>query len=432
MGSCLIFSSALRILEGVAPLQPCLTGRAEAAVFGFPLGDRTPYRDVFRIRESQWLMARDGALRSGHYSNWPDRTSAPASVDELYSVFQDAVDLRLSSHGDGRRPLAFLSGGLDSRAVVSQLLRKVTEVQAFNFSPPGSQDRGFASAFAAQFGSRLKLTHHQLPSYNFPRWSDIAREALSAESDDTPSSGLIWSGDGGSVGFGYVYLNRSIVSHAGRGDLQAATRELLDSNNLEVPNLVLRSRFRRQVRDLVQKNVLSELRRGDRPDAWRPYFFLLFNDQRRHLGTHFEDIDQHRLEFQLPFFDAEFLKAVATLSAGDCVGHAAYMRWFQRFPETAYAVPWQTYPGHEPCAVDSPGTLSNQWENGTGKAAAPTRDLARARAALATLEMESEQDIFRPVLVRAAMLLHKLGFGDYAYVIDWIETLAGCNVDRRL
>jgi hypothetical protein len=252
------------------------------------------------------------------------------------------------------------------------------------------------------------------------------------EGDHAASPGLIWSGDGGSVGLGYVYLNHSIVSRAGSGNLEGAARELLRLNHLEVPNLVLRSRFRRQARNLVHQNVMCELQRGDRPDPWRPYFFLLFNDQRRHLATHFEDIDQHRLEFQLPFFDAEFLKTVSTLSASDCVGHAAYMRWFQHFPETAYAVPWQTYPGHEPCPVAASRGLSSQWENGKSKLEPPERDLESARNALAALEAGAEQEIFRPAVVRTAMMLHKLGFGDYAYVFDWIETLAGCNIDRRL
>src|SRR2546426_839289 len=50
-----IFATALRVLEGLAdlPKQMDLRAVTEAACFGFPLGDRTPYQGVRALRAAE-------------------------------------------------------------------------------------------------------------------------------------------------------------------------------------------------------------------------------------------------------------------------------------------------------------------------------------------------------------------------------------------
>src|SRR5436189_143421 len=50
-----IFATALRVLEGLAevPKQMDLRAVTEAACFRFPLGDRTPYQDVYALHAAE-------------------------------------------------------------------------------------------------------------------------------------------------------------------------------------------------------------------------------------------------------------------------------------------------------------------------------------------------------------------------------------------
>ena len=95
------------------------------------------------------------------------------------------------------------------------------------------------------------------------------------------------------------------------------------------------------------------------------YFYLMNNDQRRHLHHHFENIDRYRTEFMIPFYDAEFVKGMVSVPMEPCLHHGFYYDWMKRFPAPVSQIPWQAYPGHLPCPVDSgggPAGARSQWE----------------------------------------------------------------------
>ena len=120
----------------------------------------------------------------------------------------------------------------------------------------------------------------------------------------------------------------------------------------------------------------------DRPiDGRTPYLFLLFNDQRRHMAKHFEQIDLHRFEFLMPFYDADFLETVVRSPVEPFLLHAIYHRWLAGMSPAAVTVPWQTYPDHVPCPVSSDGALRYQWGDYFGKA--EDRRLARNQGRVA-------------------------------------------------
>jgi asparagine synthase (glutamine-hydrolysing) len=228
-------------------------------------------------------------------------------------------------------------------------------------------------------------------------------------------SGVMWSGDGGSVALGHVYLTRPIIAALEAGRANAAVSIF----NPGVPARVLASEKRASIGALMLSGAREELAAIDSADAGRAFhLFLMFNDQRRHLAAHFEDIDLDRIEFQLPFFDADFLATIVRLPSEPFLEHRFYMDWLALFPNGLTEVPWQAYPGHVPCLLPRP-TLKYQWEGYYDKAMfrAMTRKTAQKGERVVRAKNFPSHLISRFNL-RAATLLTRTGLRDYGYMIN--------------
>ncbi|HEX8722811.1 MAG TPA: asparagine synthase-related protein, partial [Pyrinomonadaceae bacterium] len=306
-----VFSTALRVLEGLdlVPKELDVRAVAEQVGLGVPLGTRTPYAGVSLLRAGE-VLRFDGDAASAHrYWRWDD--IAPSARDEgelareAYALFTEAVARR--ARGDAAT-FAFLSGGLDSRAVVGALRARELAVHTFNFSPAGSQDQVFGAGYARLAGT----THHEAPRRDEGGvdWSrmlaDAWRAAREGEGLAAERPQLGWSGDGGSVGLGHVYVSAEIVALTREGRTGEAVEAFLRQQEAHVPERFLRPRAAAALSDVLRRGVREELESVGCPDPGRGFhLFLMLNDQRRHLARHFENIDLHRLELQLPFHDGD-------------------------------------------------------------------------------------------------------------------------------
>lgn len=424
----LIFASALRILESMPGIarKPSTAGMVESCVFGFPLAERTPYAAISVLRECQKLtVSPGGMIELKNYHDWtiagPTPSQPVAAAQELFAEFQAGMRLRLASE---RRVYAFLSGGMDSRAIVSSLASMGCEIEALNFSPDASQDQVYARQFAETLGTQCRLSF--LPRDDNPNFSMLAFNAKTrlerevAVNVDRPD--FLWSGDGGSVGLGHVYMDEGMLGLAERGDFQGALARFLSFNGLSLPVKVLASASRDVLQQLISANALSEINRYPRADAGRRlYLFLLFNDQRRHLFKHFESIDQHGLEFLLPFYDTHFLQRVADTPAAWGVLHKLYALWFEHLNPAARSTPWQTYPGHQPCPVKGDESLSYQWagRNRDGGLTLSERLSGGRYLAKQALGASLPAIFSRPRLLLAAVL-HATGLRDCGHILTML------------
>jgi hypothetical protein len=148
------------------------------------------------------------------------------------------------------------------------------------------------------------------------------------------------------------------------------------------------------------------------------HLVLMQNDQRRHLAAHFEGIDLSRLEYQLPFFDSDFVESVLRVPLDFCLGHRLYMQWLRYFPEVVLSVPWQAYPGHEPCPLPIASGVAYQWAEDVSR----MRRAAERRALLGqAAQMLRASNFPKPLLrrqyLRFATLLYRLRIRDVGYVI---------------
>ena len=421
-----IFATALRILESLdaIPKAMDLRGVTEMCGLGYPLGSRTPYAGISLLNAAEIVQVEEKSITRHRYWSWDEIGPSSRSEDELLSdlheSFMQAVSLR---NGDDKTTVAYLSGGLDSRCVVEALLELDTRVHTFNFALPETQDYIFGNDFAAQAGT----IHEAVPKEHgdlTPDYSTLMARAweTSRHRDELPAerSSLAWSGEGGSVALGHVHLSSEIVGLMRGGQTEEAIEAFLRQEQASVTSRLLQSEAGDHLNRALHDGIREELTDLHCVDPARSfYLFLMLNDQRRKLSAHFENIDLHRLELQLPFFDSEFLAQVVSLPIDSCLRHEFYLKWIKLFSPVASAVPWQSYPGHAPCPLPVKQHAAYQWDDAyQNEQATELKEELLAQAEQMLRATDFPNEILRKQYLRIAALIYRFGLRDYSYVIQ--------------
>ena len=424
-------ASALRILEALPNLPKVMDvqGAVETLALGYPLADRTPYCRIHAILNGGVVRFRDREISKSRYWNLADLSEDTITIDQaaerVHTLFSQAIDRRLA--GD-RRGVAFLSGGLDSRCMVSELVARGVQLHTFNFANDGTKDHVLGDAFAKVVGTR----HTRTPRTNeVVRWSQLMADVWgnspyrSQMPVERPS--VIWSGDGGSVGLGFVGVYASVIAALRAGKRDDAVKKYFEQHEISVPLRVFRGRIADDVRDIVHTGVREALDdvRCDEDHGREVYAFRMAHDQRRHLVLHFEDTDLHRLEFHLPFYDADLVTAVAQTPPDYGVGHRLYHESLRFFPPTVKQVAWQAYPGHQPCPIAEPVEAIDQWGQSQKEIVRRSR---RAGILGEATRVAFSRSFPRALLDRrylvATSVAHWAGLGDYGYVLEYAKAFS--------
>lgn len=436
VGQRIYFSTALRMLKAVRGVCNGLDAEElfTAAAFGYPLGTRTVFPNVERMYGGEIVVQTVRTSSANRYRYWSWDKVAPVERDPkhleklIFEAFLEAIRVRVeNAPGD----LSFLSGGLDSRCIVGGLVAMRRKVWSLNFAPEGSQDYLFGKLVAEAIGA----VHHEL-GLNRGTFPERQRAILDSWAEAHPDDVLrganpyrVWSGDGGSVGLGHVYLDAEFVRLLRAGQLEAACDYFTDAGKKVVPAGMLRNSFKAVAREAPRKRMSEELRSFTCADpAKAGFLFLLMNDQRHHLADYFENVDLCRFELVLPFFDAELLALVVSAPLDPFLGHNFYNRWLHHFPPGVAHVPWQAYPGHEPCPVptDQYGPLRYQWKEDWFDAAESQK---RFESAMAGWRRMLDKDILPDNLVnkrllRLALWLTGMKVRDYRYVLNTAQQMS--------
>jgi len=424
-----VFASTLRILEDfpLVPKKMDLRAVTEIVALGVPLADRTPYAGICLLKAAEIVQVTEEGTSRSCYWRWDEiKTESdpePVRLATVYDRFQAAVRRRNRSDG---ATAAYLSGGLDSRCIVAALCHNGVRVRTVNFARPGTQDYYFGNDFAEMIGSM----HESLPKERgdrIPDYSSLMAKALRGpDYDQWPGERprLVWSGEGGSVMLGQVYLSESIVALMRAGNIDDAIEDYLQRGQVHVSPKLFRAQILENLRDVIRQGLREELDELHGEDAGRNfYLFLAHNDQRRKLMGHFENIDLHRLEFQLPFFDGGFLAAVMATPLDWCLRHRFYIKWLSLFPPAVSTVPWQAYPGHEPCPLPVPTELAYQWDDSyqaEEDASQKQRVIEQATELLRSVDFPDQ--ILSKRNLRLATWIHSRGWRDYRYAIEAAQT----------
>jgi hypothetical protein len=85
------------------------------------------------------------------------------------------------------------------------------------------------------------------------------------------------------------------------------------------------------------------------------------------------------------------------------------------------SVPWQTYPGAEPCPLPVPADLGYQWSP-EYNADLTRRNLAKALSKAGRVLAAFPSELLDPLKFRAAVVMHRWRLRDYSYVINAAAT----------
>ena len=425
----IVFASALRILEEFPLVLKRMDLRAvtEIAALGAPLADRTPYAGISLLKAAEIVkVTNEGISRSCYWRGDEIRTESDSELVRLgtvYERFQAAIKRR---NRNDEATAAYLSGGLDSRCIVAALCHNGVRVRTVNFARPGTQDYYFGNDFAEKIGS----AHESIPKErgdSIPDYSSLMAEALGRSSHGQVSAKrpqLVWSGEGGSVLLGQVHLSESIVALMRAGNIDGAIEEYLQREQAHVPPKLFRAEILEGLRDVIKQGIREELSESHAEDSGRNFaLFLMHNDQRRKLMRHFESIDLHRLEFQLPFFDGGVLASIIATPLDWCLRHRLYNKWLSLFPAAVTSVPWQAYPGHEPCPLPIPPKLASQWDyfyQAEEDASQDQKVIERASGLLRSADFPDR--ILSKRNLRLAIWIHSKGWRDYRYAMEAAQT----------
>ena len=422
-----VFASALRVLEAVTqvPKEFDIRGVTEIVVFGYPMADRTPYLGISMLMPGELVrFSANGAARE-RYFRWDGPLVKPVSHEEsvrrCHEEFMSAIKRRQRTEKIGA---AFLSGGLDSRAIVGGLHAIGSDVYTVNYAPDGSQDQVFAALVAEKLGihyTQIETTADTVAKGGH-RKAEVAKWIASTFStvDTSKKPPVLWSGDGGSVALGHVYVKRKLVELMASGKIKEAVRLF----NPDFSTSIMGRGVRGSVADIPVDSVLAELDAIDCDDPGRKFhLFLMFNDQRRHLADHFEDLDIERIEFHLPFFDADYLETIMRLPSAPFLEHHFYMDWLVHFPNELNMVPWQAYPGHVPCTLPSPPGLKYQWDVYYDKAVYRQLHVSFAQRGRQILSDDAfPSHLLSRTALALAVLANYSGLRNYSYLIRTAST----------
>ena len=424
-----IFANTLKTFEMFRGLQLgyCERGAIELAVFGYSLADRTQFANVKCLRGGEALTFTEDKVESTVYWQWKgpqsSQTMSPPDYETVFNAFTDAVRLRLAQD---QRVMAFLTGGMDSRCIVAELGIAGAKINTSNFAPANSQDL----LFGARLAKALATRHYEYPMPSasvaskiplvLPKWID----ATEADGVRATHPKLIWSGDGGSVGLGHVYLNDDMVSLAEGHTEDDALQLMLKHNFWQVPVRTLRAELAARIGDYPLRGLRQEFDRINCADPGRKlHILLMITDQHRHLFDHYERIFETGCELHLPFFDREFLASVIAQPARPFINHRFYNRWMKLFPRALNEIPWQAYPLHEPCPVPITDDLKYQWNPGDNKIeAAKSRQTICARTLDRLLRREYRNFPIDGLRLWQAWLMTTLRIRNYDYALTFADT----------
>lgn len=424
-GPYFVFSTSFRALTTLSFVynQVDEIGAMQHGRMGYSTGTRTSVSNV-SVTVSGELISLDGSKVSrSRYYKIEDTVESMATESELadvfYSSFINSVKLRCENKNRHR---SLLSGGLDSRLIVSALRIIGADVDTFCMASTGQQDYLFSKLFAEAAGSTHSFIYEK---DGFRHQANRLKQYTSGQKSlgNNNDAHLLWSGDGGSVGLGFVYLDQDLDIIHTEESPQVALHELAKiKGNVLSSKLMKKALYEdfqiKYVNEIFRAMMISSNESVDR----NLRFYYLLNDQRCHLHQSFEDIDLHRIEFVLPFFDAELIKVMASIPYLMGRQHRFYTTVMGNFPDSVRTIPWQAYPNHDPCPLPIPDDLIRQWDEGDNVTRASIRSYA-AEIILRAFSRHFPALYSRPHIMMLA-LLEYIGLSHRSYAFKPFLALA--------
>jgi asparagine synthase (glutamine-hydrolysing) len=161
-----IFASEIKALLELPDVERRINrnGLAEFFALGYISGPETLFEGIYKLMPGNWLTVEEGQLLTRPYWSLhfpPDRNVRPVEeyVEEFRQLFTESVRLRLMSDV----PLgAFLSGGLDSSAVVGVMSQLTGGQRIKTFSVGYAEGKYDELQYAREAAKHFGTDHHEV------------------------------------------------------------------------------------------------------------------------------------------------------------------------------------------------------------------------------------------------------------------------------
>lgn len=424
-----IFSSALWLLEDLPFLSRTLDfqGAGEFALLGYPLADRTAYREIRRLLSGELIRFTNGSLpRRQRYFRLEDVPRSQESPNELARRAADAFRRAVQLLPAGRNSaVAFLSGGLDSRLIVGALREGGIQTATYNFSLPNSLDDILAARYAEACGAQHRETEWVVGSHVVTSLDKAWRNGIQPPFR-VEQPRLAWSVDGGSVGLGAVYITQEIEEQIARSRYDAVAGTLARNAGALPLSRLFRSSLRASAAGIPCRGIDEGIRTPEGAvTLYSLYSFLMLNDQRHHLHGFYESCHKHRYDLHLPFFDGRFLECVASVPAETRLYHRFYTLVLDEFPAHVTSVPWQTYPEHDPCPLPLPHGALQQWTDAFRRQVRSLQE-KQLKEEIKMLSFRRRSGLFNEPALGLALLTAHLGLRRFRHTIRLAAAFQRC------
>lgn len=422
-----IFANALWLITEIIdkPLDFDIDSIVEIGTLGYPLDNRTKFKEIQTLPPGTTLELTPN--KTATIKQYFDLTAVQPqnhiSDEEAVTLLYDTWKTVVSDRLDGQKEVfGFLSGGMDSRLLLHTLKSLGCDIYSANFAPHGTRDLVFGEMASASIGT----THFHYPIDNPEK--DHAAETIRAWEMAEPerstffkNNPMIWSGDGGSVGLGHVYLTDQMSLFAAKNDFTAAAELFCKENNRNVPYRLFKDK---SIMSRFVERIASSMAKYGATNADRaPYYFLMLNDQRRHMDRHYESFHKRGFDFSLPFFDKRLISLVSSLPANWLNNHRLYDKMFNLIGGSLTATVWQTYPGHVPCPHSIPTGLIHQWEPSFYSSKNSSRAAATEARSCLKYALDNPGGPFNRFYTIFALSLTTLGLSNHGYITKYIKPL---------
>jgi len=352
----LLFSSEIKaILQDASFKRKInLNAMAELFSFGFVLGNNTLIESIELLPPASIYTYSNAKSKIKQYWNWSkikkiDVIDEEKIVDELGRLWLQAVERRMQ--GNGKIGVS-LSGGLDSRAIVSAIDPKHLPIHTMTFGKKNCDDYTIAKRVCDKLG----IKHHFVEITAEGWYSGIEKTVWITEGflniihqhtwdafdRMKENSDIILNGFLGGAVMGGSYLPDIIDTTKNIDEYQNNVFSKMnkgyvcieDEKKLYNPQ-IFESLFRYSYFSL-KKTIDREIKNPDEND----YFFI--NNRGRKFVLMGTVSVQTKLENRKPFFDNDFIEFVYSLPNEIRSNSYVYNKMLSKFfPATFKSIPWQ-------------------------------------------------------------------------------------------
>lgn len=322
--------------------------------FGYVLGDNTLIEGIELLPPASIFTYSNGKSEINQYWNWNeikkiDVVDEEQIIDELGRLWLQAVERRMQGNG---KIGAFLSGGLDSRAIVSAIDPKYLPINTLTFGKRNCDDY----TFAKRVSDKLGLKHHFV-EITAERWfSGIEKTIWVTEGLLNVVHQHSWdavdrmkeyvdinlNGFAGDLVVGGSYLSNEFININDIDDY--INKVFKKMNNGNICSTCGNGSYYSNMLDIFctssRNSIEREIKQNIKTSKDSDYLFLKTRVRRFTLmGT---VSAQTKLENRKPFFDNDFIEFVYSLDNEIRLNHHIYNKMLLKFfPMTFKSIPWQ-------------------------------------------------------------------------------------------